>query len=78
MTVTPLPYRGGVQFDRRDGDRVVRVTPHPELGFLTLSIWRGDLCVATHQMTIEAVTQLIELLANAAGVMVEDATARPA
>jgi hypothetical protein len=71
MSVTPLPYRGGVQFDRRDGDRIVRVAPHPELGFVTLSIWRGDTCVATHQMEVEGATALIALLANAVGVMVE-------
>jgi hypothetical protein len=71
MSVTPLPYRGGVQFDRRDGDRVVRVAPHPEQGFMTLSIWRGDVCVATHQMTTQGAAELIALLANAAIVVGE-------
>lgn len=71
MSVTPLPYRGGVQFDRRDGDRVVRIAPHPELGFVTLSIWRGDLCIATHQMTTSAAIELTAMLANAAAVMTD-------
>lgn len=73
----PLPHRGGVQYDRRDGDRVIRLAPHPELGFITLSIWRGDSCVATHQMTTQGATDLIAMLANAAGVMIEqpDSTA---
>jgi hypothetical protein len=78
MSVTPLPHRGGVQYDRRDGDRVIRVAPHPELGFVTLSIWRGDVCVATHQMATQGATTLIALLADAIGVMVEqpDSTAK--
>jgi hypothetical protein len=72
MSVTPLPYRGAVQFDRRDGDRVIRIAPHPELGFMTLSIWRGDACVATHQMTMQAASELIAMLANSVTVMAEE------
>ena len=65
MTVSPLPLRGGIQPDRRDGGRVVRVAAHPDEGMVGLSIWRGDHCVATHQMSPADVPALIALLADA-------------
>ena len=76
MTVSPLPSRGGVHFDRRDDGRALRVTAHPEAGTVTLSIWRGDMCVATHQLDTADVPDLIEMLARS---LVEPApTARSA
>ena len=74
MTVSPLPRQGGVHFDRRDDGRALRVAAHPETGTVTLSIWRGDTCVATHQLVASEVPELIELLARS---LVEP-TARPA
>jgi hypothetical protein len=65
MSVSPLPTRGGVHFDRRDDGRALRVAAHPETGTVTLSIWRGDVCVATHQLTATDVPELIEMLARA-------------
>ena len=65
MNVSPLPRRGGVSFDRRDDGRALRVSAHPESGSVTVSIWREDRCVATHQLRAEDVPQLIELLASA-------------
>jgi len=64
MTVSPLPARGGVVADRRDNGRALRVSAHLELGFVTLSIWRVDHCVATHQVPTSDVPSLIELLAR--------------
>ena len=64
MTVSPLPRQGGVHFDRRDDGRALRVTAHPETGTVTLSIWRGDTCVATHQLAATDVPDLIEMLAR--------------
>jgi hypothetical protein len=64
MTVSPLPTRGGVHVDRRDDGRTLRVAAHPETGTVTLSIWRGDVCVATHQLTTTDVPELIEMLAR--------------
>jgi hypothetical protein len=65
MTVSPLPLRGGVQGDRRDQGRAVRVSAHPESGTVLLSMWRDDHCVATHQMAPDDVPELIGLLARA-------------
>jgi hypothetical protein len=65
MNVSPLPRRGGVSFDRRDDGRALRVSAHPESGSVTISIWRDDRCVATHQVCTTEVPQLIEMLAGA-------------
>ena len=63
MGVSPLPARGGVHFDARDGGRALRVTAHPEHGLVTISMWRGDRCVATHRLTTDQVPALIQTLA---------------
>jgi hypothetical protein len=67
MTVSPLPARGGVQWDRRNAGRALRVGAHPDLAMVTLSLWRDDGCVATHQMGAADVSALIGLLADALG-----------
>ncbi|HET6911511.1 MAG TPA: hypothetical protein VFH54_19460 [Mycobacteriales bacterium] len=64
MTVSPLPARGGVLPDRRGAGRAMRVSAHVDQGFVTLSIWRDDVCVATHQLGAEDVPALIETLAR--------------
>ena len=65
MNVSPLPRRGGVSFDRRDDGRALRVSAHAETGSVTISVWRNDTCVATHQMLAADVPELIEMLASA-------------
>ena len=71
MTVSPLPLRGGVQADRRDDGRALRVSAHPESGLVTVSMWRGDRCVATHHLAPRDVPQLIGLLADALAACAE-------
>jgi hypothetical protein len=65
VTVSPLPRRGGVQFDQRGSGRALRVSAHPETNAVMISIWHGDHCVATHQVATGDVPELINLLANA-------------
>jgi hypothetical protein len=65
MSVSPLPRRGGVQFDLRDDGRALRVSAHPETGSVVLSIWRDDHCVATHQLAAADVPELVKLLTSA-------------
>jgi hypothetical protein len=65
MGVSPLPRSGGVQFDRRDAGRALRVSAHPESDSVVVSIWRGDRCVATHQMATADVPEFIQMLASA-------------
>ena len=64
MAVSPLPRTGGVQFDHRDAGRALRVSAHPESDLVVLSIWRGDRCVATHELATADVPELIRLLAS--------------
>jgi hypothetical protein len=65
VTVSPLPRRGGVQFDPRGAGRALRVSAHPETNTVTISIWHGDRCVATHHVATADVPELINLLATA-------------
>lgn len=69
MSVAPLPARGGVQWDRRDAGRALRVAAHPEVGLVTLSLWREDGCVATHQMGAVDAARLIGLVADAVSLL---------
>jgi hypothetical protein len=65
MDVSPLPVRGGVHVDPRGGGRALRVSAHPELGLVTISVWRDDRCVATHQVPTADVPGLVALLTEA-------------
>jgi len=65
MTVAPLPVQGGVHVDPRGNGRALRISAHPELGMVTISIWRDDRCVATHQVPTADVPGLVALLTEA-------------
>lgn len=65
MSVSPLPGHGGVHVDPRGNGRALRISAHPELGLVTISIWRDDRCVATHQVPTEDVPGLVSLLTEA-------------
>jgi hypothetical protein len=71
MIVTPLPWRGGVQEDVRDDGRALRVAPHPLQGLVSLSLWRDDACIATHQLSATDVPELIRMLADSLVVLAE-------
>ncbi|HET7531243.1 MAG TPA: hypothetical protein VFJ98_09820 [Mycobacteriales bacterium] len=65
MTVAPLPATGGVHLDPRGDGRALRVSAHPELALVTISVWREDRCVATHQVPSDDVPDLVKLLTEA-------------
>jgi hypothetical protein len=65
MSVSPLPAHGGVHVDPRGDGRALRISAHPELDLVTLSIWRADRCVATHQVPTSDVPGLVQLLTEA-------------
>ncbi|HET6817789.1 MAG TPA: hypothetical protein VFH66_11240 [Mycobacteriales bacterium] len=65
MSVAPLPARGGVHLDPRRGGRALRVSAHPELGLVTISIWRDDRCVATHQVPVAEMPGFVGMLTEA-------------
>jgi hypothetical protein len=60
-----------MQWDRRNGARALRVAAHPAHGVVTISVWRGDACVATHQMAEADVSGLIEMLQDALTVLAD-------
>jgi hypothetical protein len=63
-TIAPLPVHGQVLSDRRGQGRALRASWHPEIGALVLSMWHGNTCAATAQLTPEAVAQLVGVLAD--------------
>ena len=65
MSVSPLPGHGGVHVDPRGNGRALRVSAHPELGLVTISVWRDDRCVATHQVPTADVPGLVSMLTEA-------------
>jgi len=65
MSVAPLPIRGGVHMDPRGDGRALRISAHPEMGIVTISIWREDRCVATHHVPTTDVPGLVALLTEA-------------
>jgi hypothetical protein len=71
MIVTPLPWRGGVQADLRNDGRALRVAPHPQQDLVSLSMWRGDACIATHQMSATDVAELVNLLSHSLTVLLQ-------
>ena len=62
MAVFPAPARGAV-FDGRDvRGRALRVSAHPELGRVVVSIWQDDRCVATVRLAESDVPDLVRSL----------------
>lgn len=50
--------------DAHRPDRTLRVSPHPTEGVVTLSVWDGHRCVATHRIARESVPDLVGCLAG--------------
>jgi hypothetical protein len=48
--VTPFPKVGTIFVDRRDPSRSLRLSWHPELSLFVLSVWRGEVCLASFQL----------------------------
>ena len=67
MTVLPMPPRGEWFGDTREGARALRASWHacPDgAGWVVLSTWRGDACVATTRLTTADAARLIAVLAD--------------
>jgi hypothetical protein len=60
--VTPLPPRGAVFGDARDGGRGMRVSWHHEIGCVVLSTWQDDRCVSTARIPTTDVPRLVQVL----------------
>lgn len=65
MAVHPAPARGAV-FDGRDiPGRALRVSAHPELGRVVVSVWQDERCVATVRLAEADVPELVRTLTEA-------------
>lgn len=60
----PLESPGTWVLDQRGGGRGVRVSAHTEGGFLVLSTWKSDTCVATVRLLPDEAAQLVAGIAD--------------
>ena len=60
--VSPLPRSGDVFFDPRDEGRFLRLSYHAELGVYVVSLWRDDVCLGTHRLSVQDVPRLLHAL----------------
>jgi hypothetical protein len=77
----PLPASGEVFLDERGGGRALRVSWHPELGIVVLSLWRGGTCTGTFRLDVEDVPVMVALLRDGLATAYDEARAalgRPA
>ena len=65
MAVFPAPTRGVVLDGLDTPGRALRVSSHPELGLIVLSIWQDERCVATVRVAEADVPDLVRALADA-------------
>ena len=66
MFVTPVPSQGDVIVGRDRAGRVLRVSAHPELDRVVLSIWQEGQCLATVRLAAADVPDLVRVLVAAA------------
>jgi len=62
VTVTPAPTQGEVIIGRDATGRVLRVSSHPEVDRVVLSVWQGARCVATVRLAAEDIPALVRAL----------------
>ena len=60
----PATFRTGWVFDQRGDGRGVRVSAHVDAGFLVLSTWKSDVCVATVRLLPDEGARLVSNIAD--------------
>ncbi|HVU74226.1 MAG TPA: hypothetical protein VHE83_14770 [Mycobacteriales bacterium] len=70
--------RRAVLEDARDGDRAVMATWHLDEGYLVLSLWRGETCVASARLLPSQAAQLSQLISKGLGELVATFESFPA
>lgn len=65
MAVTPAPTSGAVIGGRGVPGRALRISAHPEVGLVVLSIWQDERCAATVRLAEADVPDLVHALAGA-------------
>jgi hypothetical protein len=64
--VRPAPENGGVVLGRDRPGRALRVSSHPELGRVVLSLWDGPRCIGTLRVAPGDVPDMVRALTGAA------------
>jgi hypothetical protein len=59
---TVMPDLREIIADLRGTDRALRVSAHPDLDLVVLSIWREDHCVASVQIAASEISALVNVL----------------
>jgi hypothetical protein len=62
MFVAPVPANGDIVVGRDAVGRVLRISAHPELDRVVLSIWQEGQCLATVRLAAEDVPDLVRTL----------------
>jgi hypothetical protein len=75
MFVTPVPSQGDIVVGRDKAGRVLRVSGHPELDRVVLSIWQEGQCLATIRLAGADVPDLVRILTGS--VIAQPATPPP-
>ena len=75
--VTALPTRGEIFLDARGSERALRVSWHPEVGLVVLSLWREDRCVGTFRLPAVEVPALVNALVTGLAEAAADGRSRP-
>lgn len=77
--VVPFPPLGDVFIGQDAAGKVLRVTWHPEIDRLVLSIWRNGCCASTVRLSVSDASRLIAALAEGLGEVASSAAEhRPA
>jgi hypothetical protein len=54
--------------DARGAGRALRVTWHPETQLLVLSVWRDEVCIATHRLEASELPRFAHLITDTMAV----------
>lgn len=76
VDVPPVPPHGRWARDVRGSGRAVRVSAHAEAGFLIVSTWKADVCVATVRLVPNEAAELMAGLADGMAALANDAALR--
>jgi len=66
MFVAPVPAHGDVVIGRDAIGRVLRISGHPELDRVSLSVWQEGRCLATFRLATGDIPDLVRSLVAAA------------
>ena len=66
MSVSPVPAQGAVVVGRDRAGRALRVSAHPELSRVVLSLWDRDRCIGTLRLAPQDVPDVVHALTSAA------------